>query len=422
MKETFEAIIEKIDQGDIEQALNDAEDLLKEGDDDTKRHVAELYFELGLVDKAKVIIEELMFRYPDHGELFAFAAECYIDLGEEDEAIEMLTEIAEDDPAYLQAQLLLADLYQSQGLEEVAEQKLQTAEKKAPDEPIIQYSLGEFYLSRGDYNKSVSYYKKVNHQKDASLPKELKPELRLAEAYSATGQFEEALDYYEQGLQKDEEPQGLFGYGYTAMQVEDYDLAIKQFHRLKEVDPSFTTVYPYLSRALRMKGMSEEALEVVKEGMNHDEFNEELYLEAGRIALAQGKAAEGEEHLRKVIALNPSNLEAVRELLFFLQEDEQHEEIEELIDFLEDYGEVDPLFSWYKAKAKYEQDEFDEAVALYDEISAHFEEDLQFVEEMAAICMEAGRIEEAKAKYRWVLKNDTDRHDIEEQLMRMEME
>src|SRR5690554_5666978 len=135
--------------------------LSKTADDELKRTITELYYELGLVDRALQLVEELMFHYPDHGELFAFAAECYMELGQEDEALELLQEIHENDPAFVQAQLLLADLYQNQGMDEVAEQKLLRAEKLTKGEPIILYGLGEFYLSRGDYQQSIPYLKKV---------------------------------------------------------------------------------------------------------------------------------------------------------------------------------------------------------------------------------------------------------------------
>ena len=82
-----------------------------------------------------------------------------------------------------------------QSLDEVAEQKLLLAAKKAPNEMIISYGLGEFYLGRGDYIKSIPYLKKVVHSKE-QIPN-VSVELLLAEAYSASGQFEDAMMYYE---------------------------------------------------------------------------------------------------------------------------------------------------------------------------------------------------------------------------------
>ncbi|GAF19841.1 TPR repeat protein [Bacillus sp. JCM 19046] len=105
------------------------------------------------MEQAKHIINQLLELYPDEGSLFILAAEMMIDADEEDEAIEQLLEVREDDDSFLQAQLLLADLYQLQALDEVAEQKLLAAAKKAPEEMIITYALGEFYLDQAHTTK-----------------------------------------------------------------------------------------------------------------------------------------------------------------------------------------------------------------------------------------------------------------------------
>ncbi|GAE34569.1 tetratricopeptide repeat protein [Halalkalibacter akibai] len=150
----IEKVMQGIEQGHVEKGLTELASLEKTGDHQLKYDIAEAYYQLGHIDKAKNLVDELLMLYPDEGSLYAFAAELLIDLDEEDEAIELLLEIKEHDPAYLQAQLLLADLYQLQSLDEVAEQKLLKAAEKAPNEPIISYGLGEFYLGRGDYIKA----------------------------------------------------------------------------------------------------------------------------------------------------------------------------------------------------------------------------------------------------------------------------
>ncbi len=204
-----EEALAAIEAGNVQKGL----ELLNEAEKKTTKHeekyqLAEIYYELGHLERAKVIVDELLLLYPDEGSLYVMAAEIMIDHEQEDEAIDLLLEIGEDDPAFLQAQLLLADLYQMQALDEVAEQKLLLAAQKAPDEVIISYGLGEFYLERGDYNKSIPYLKKVLHSSEP-LP-DVQIELKMAEAYSASGQFEEAMYYYQQGLKEKLEPNAFW--------------------------------------------------------------------------------------------------------------------------------------------------------------------------------------------------------------------
>ncbi|UCZ54790.1 tetratricopeptide repeat protein [Bacillus shivajii] len=420
MNEKLQEAIQLIEQGKSEEGIQKAEKLVKEADDETKRTAAELFYELGLVDRSLEIIEELMFRYPDHGELFAFAAECYGELGKEDEAIEMLSEIKEDDPAFLQAQLLLADIYQNQGLEEVAEQKLIQAQKLAPEEPVLQYGLGEFYLNRGDYLQSIPYFKKVVHNEKFLQDHPLNPALRIAEAYSATGQFEEALDYYQQGLGKEETPEGLFGFGITALQVKDYETATKQLIQLKDLDPDFTTLYPYLGKALREQSFLNEALDILQEGLKRDEFNEDLYLEMAKVQFLKGNGEAGKDFLQKVIALNPSNVSAVKELFVYFMEEEDYEDVLDLMEFLDDYGEYDPLFERYKAKALYETDDLDGAVQAYEKaIEDGDDQDSTLLEEAGFAYLEVGKKKEGISILEKLLSLEPERYDIEERIIQL---
>ncbi|MBU9723936.1 MULTISPECIES: tetratricopeptide repeat protein [Bacillaceae] len=409
-----EAII-MIENGQHEKALKKIEQLAISEDDETKRTIAELYYELGLLDRALPIVEELMFRYPDHGELFAFAAECYSELGKEEEAIDMLTEISDSDPSYSQAQMLLADIYQNQGLDEVAEQKLLQAVKYSPEEPIIQYGLGEFYLSRGDYSKSIPYFKKIIHSNKFSY-EGLNPEVRLAEAYSATGQFEEALEYYDRGVKKNDDPEALFGYGYTALQLEEYETAIKQFSKLKEIDPNYTTLFPYLGKAFRAENRLDEAIDILSEGLLKDEYNEELYLEMAKVQFHKGNANEGKGYLEKVIAINPSNTSAVKELLLYFHESEHYDESLELLSFLADYKEYDPVFERFKGKALYETDDLNGAVEAYKEAIKGVEDDEELLEEAAFAFIEYGEKEQGILLLEKLLQLQPDRYDIEERL------
>ncbi|UTR14646.1 tetratricopeptide repeat protein [Salipaludibacillus sp. LMS25] len=422
MNEKLARAIQLIEQGQHEEGLKKVEEIGKEADDETKRTISELYYELGLVDKALSLLEPLMFKYPDNGELFAFAAECYSELGKEDEAIDMLTEIKYNDAAYVQAQLLLADLYEHQGLSEVAEQKLLEAIKNEPDNPVLQFGLGEFYLSRGEYRQAISYYKKAIYQ--GKLPDDLpvNPKLKLAEAYSATGEFEDAMVNYKEGLEDDETPDGLFGYGFTSLQIEDYETAITVFNRLIEIDPDYTTVYTYLAKAYVAEKKFSEALKVLEEGIKKDEFNEELYLELAKLQFSLGNNQKGVEFLEKVIALNPSNVSAVKELLFYFDDEEDYESLIELLAFLDDYGEFDPLFERYRGKALFEENDIEGAVKAYDIALESLIKDEILLEEAATVYLVAGNKERAVHLLEDFLLLQPHRFDIEERLVDLKRE
>ncbi|WP_245308165.1 tetratricopeptide repeat protein [Halalkalibacter urbisdiaboli] len=414
MINAIEKAMDDIEAGKVEEGLSTLEKVSKTADHETKYSIAEVYYELGHLDKAKALIEELLMLYPDEGSLFIFLAEIMIDANEEDEAIDLLLEVSEEDPTYLQAQLLLADLYQMQALDEVAEQKLLSAAKKAPDEVVISYGLGEFYLDRGDYVKSIPYLKKALHQKD-ELPN-VHIELKLAEAYSASGQFEEAMQYYREGLTDHLDPHALFGYGFTAFQIGDMIIAIEQLEALKALDPDFTSLYPYLAKAYEAENRIDEAVETLKDGMAVDEYNEQLYILAGKLSFKQHRPEDGEHFLRKVIALNPSNIEAIHTLAAYLKHDKQFEELLELISHTKSYGEDDPLLTWYEAVALKEADDYEGAFQRFLEVEKGFAEDPDFLEEFGYFLLEYGMREKAIDCFQSLMEMDSSRLEIKELL------
>ncbi|WP_096200924.1 tetratricopeptide repeat protein [Bacillus sp. FJAT-45350] len=411
-------VFELIEAGEVEKGLAMLENIEQDANHDTKYTIAETYFELGHIDKAKNIIDELLMLYPDEGSLYAFAAELLIDLGEEDEAIEMLLEIKEEDPAFLQGQLLLADLYQMQGLDEVAEQKLLFASKLAPEEPIIAYGLGQFYLERGDYNKSIQFFKKVLQSGETF--EHVSINLCLAEAYSATGQFEDALGYYEKGLKERTEMSAVFGYAYTAYQLEMFPLAIEQFKIVKEMDHEFSSLYPYLAKAYEAEHFLDKAMTVLEDGLKVDEYNEELYVHAGKLSFKMKDPEKGEDYLRKVIAINPSHFEAVRTLAAYLKHEEKYEDLLELVSHIKDFGETDPLLDWYEASALKEEDDYEKASVIYEEIQSQFQHDPDFLEEYGHFLLEMGERDRAIVELTKALTLDKGRIHISEFITELE--
>lgn len=120
-------------------------------------------------------------------------------------------------------------------------------------------------------------------------------ELKLAEAFSATGEFEDALHYYQRGIEESMTPDALFGFGFTAYQAGDMTVAIEQLEALKSLDSDFTSLYPYLAKAYESENRLTEALEVLKDGMSADEFNDQLYLLAGKINFKQQDPIQGRQ-------------------------------------------------------------------------------------------------------------------------------
>ncbi|MBA2870189.1 tetratricopeptide (TPR) repeat protein [Anoxybacillus calidus] len=416
----IEKLVRLVENGEIEKALALIPKVKAECSDEEKYMLAEHLFSWGLLPEARDILEELSYRYPDEGDILLFLAEVYTELDEEEKAINILAEIDENDPTYPRACLLAADLYQMQGLDEVSERKLLLAYEKLPNEPIIQFALGEFYLTKGEYQKSVEFYKKVL-EKETTLAGTSIPQ-RLAEALSLSGQFEEALPYYEEALNEKLEIHTLFGYGFTAFQAGYYQTAIEKLKELKELDAEYIPLYLYLAKAYEHEGDLQKSYETVKEGLKVDEWNKELLLYAGKIALKLGKPDEAEEHLRAAVNVDPGYIEALLTLTKLLLHEERYEDVVACIEEAMKQGEYDPQFEWDLARAKHQLEMYSDALKHYQEAYTFFKNEVDFLEEYAYFLIEEGNRKTAKQLFEQILQIDPTHTEAAEMVLQLEEE
>ncbi|WP_214875566.1 tetratricopeptide repeat protein [Exiguobacterium sp. CH10] len=384
-------IIEMLESGETEHALAHIEELEKDGSDDDRLAIADLYLELGLADRATEVLSKLYVDYEGDPNVALSLAEAYLDSDREEEAIAVLEKVKSDDAeTQVRSLVLLADLYQSQGLDEVAVKKLMEALEKNPDEPLLIYGLAELYASTGSFEQAIPLYARLPKM---NLPSEIDYQADYAEALTMVGSFEEALDEYEKATHRNLNT--VFGHAMTAHRIGREEVAIKQFKELQAMDPDFTSLYLPYTEALDANGQTEEALEIVDQGITRDDYNDELRHVKAKLLLKLGNRDGAVKELREALVLNPESLQATELILSILFEAGEIDDVLETIDALEDHT-TSPLMTWYKAKAKYELEEYDEAVSLYASIEPMMKEDVSFVTEWATLLIEEGRRQDAR--------------------------
>lgn len=414
----LENAIQLVEEGNVEEGLKVIKELREYSNDDEKYTIAENYHKWGFVEEAKEIVEELISRYPDEGELFVFLAEIMIDLDMEEEAIDILEQISGDDPVYLESLVLQADLFQMQGLYEVSEQKLLLAKEKSGDEPIIDFALAELYSSHGEYGKSIPYYEKVLRENDEIAG--VNVNARIAESYGTTGKFEEALPYYEEAVKKQEDSNTLFGFGVTAFQAKYFKKAIEILCRLKELDPDYGSLYLYLAKAYEEEGSLAESFQTLLEGLEVESLNKELNFYAGKISMMLGDKENAEKHLRAAVGIDPGYVEATLQLSKFLLREERFEDVVECLDTVMSYGEYDEQFEWDLALSKNKLEQYSDALNHYRHAYTFFKETPEFLEEFGYFLMEEGKRQEAIDVFKELLKLDPMKYEIEELISDLE--
>ncbi|WP_430534138.1 tetratricopeptide repeat protein [Listeria rocourtiae] len=396
-----EQMLAALEQENLPEAQKYFKQTLQDGTDEEQYFLAEQLMQLGFLEEAEDLYELLLAKYKDEGELLVRAAEVAIEKDDIEGAMAYLEQVNAQDEAYPESLLVLADLYQMQGLFEVTEAKLQQAKSLLPNEAVIDFALGEFYLSTAKFASAVQSYQAVL---DAGVTEIAGSQIfeRIAESLASSGSFEEAIRYYEMAIAEQEDVNTLFGLGLTSFQAKDYTKAISSLERLKEHDPGFTTLYTYLAKSYEENGEQEKALEALVDGLKQDEFNKELFLEAGKLAWKNDRVADAEHYFRQAIALDPEFIEAILEVNKILLKKDDYEGIVELVESLESEIVTEPQIFWDVSVAYQELDIYNKAKESYELAYPHFSENPTFLKEFGLFLREDGDIaksEEVLAKY-----------------------
>lgn len=406
-----EQTLDLLTAGQYEEAKKKFAWALRKDDDEMVHSLAEELAALGFTNMAKRAYEKLLERYPDEDELRVDLAELAVNAGDDDQALDYLAQIPPTSPAYLQSLLAAADLYQTQGLFEVAEQKLLEALRLAPDEQVIQFALAELYFDIKQYHKAVAYYlglikQGVTHFAQVNLVQ------RLGVSYAEAGKFDQALGYLEQIHEEDLDADARFQLAFTQLQLKHYDDARKNFEKLRELNPDYATLYPYLADIYVHQGNPRQALATLQEGIGVDEYNPQLYERASRLAEQLGDDKLARQYLQTIVDQDPDNVTGVRLLSDLLvRQGDAAANRELLTTYLKD-GSPDAHLLWNLGRADAALDDYDAALQHYDAARAELMTDAEFVRDAAFFYRNAGCREAAQECVAAALQFEQDDPDM----------
>lgn len=352
-------------------------------------HLAEDLYHLGFLEETQMIYKQLLALYPKDDELKIGLAEIAIEANEIDSAMDWLLDIPEESEIFPQALLVLADLYQVQGLYEVSEQKLLKAKDILPDEPVIQFALAELHFSMGKYAQAIRAYEELMIQGYDEFTG-INLANRCGSAYSALGDLDQAVEYLEQSVEENETVNALFELGVTYMQQKEFKRAIEMFFKLKDLDPSYTSVYPNLAQSLEEENQLEKAAEIVQEGLRMDQYNYELFAIGAEVALKLEQEETAEEYYLEAMALVPENESLQLAYSNLLLKQERLEETVSLIEKALGNGQSDPQFYWNLAVANEKMEEYVQAEKAFEQAYLALRQNKDFLKTYIYFLKEAG--------------------------------
>lgn len=415
---TVNNIISLLENGQQTEAMQQYNQMLHNGTDDEKFDLAEEFNRLGFLEEAASLLENLLVKYPEEGELSVLLAETYLELGREEEAMLLLEKIESNDENYPQVLLLLADLYQMNGLFEVSEQKLLTAKELLPEEEVIDFALGELYGELGRFTEAIKSYEKVL-KNDITELAGINIHQRMAEMLSAIGQFEDALPHYDLAIEDKLEINTLFGYALTALQAGSNKTAINKFEELLVMDPEYHSAYLYLGKAYEREEDLNKSFDAILRGIRYDEFNKDLSFYGGKIALKLGDEVEAERLLRDSIAIDPGFTESVLTLNKLFLHQERYVDTLDLITQVKSENGEEPQLLWDEAVCHQQLEEFSQALNKYKIAYTYFKDNHEFLTDYGYFLIEEGKSNEAVEIFSKLLKKDPSNTEYQELIDRL---
>ncbi|MQB90779.1 tetratricopeptide repeat protein [Limosilactobacillus reuteri] len=412
-----EQMLDQLEAGKLKEAQNSFKLALINDDDDMLFSLAEELYALGFLQQARTIYLKLLDCYPDEDELKTNLATIAIDEGHNDEALSYLAQIKPDSPAYVQSLLVTADLYQTEEEFEVTEEKLKEAYALAPDEPAVEFALGEFYFMVGQYSEAIQYYFQLIKNGYTDFAK-VDIAGRLGICYAQSGQFKKALGYFNQVKPEYQTSDIRFQKGLTRLQLGDTEKAIKTLEDLINDDNQYASAYPELAKAYEKENKYQQALRVVQEGLSVDQYNEYLYSLAAEITSYLGDQKLMKKYLVKAHELAPENMTITLQYSNFLLHQHDDEANIKLLSPLVKEDETDPQLYWNLARSYQRTDQLELAGKYYEAALPAYSENPTFLKELINYYRETGETDKLMDElehYLRLVPTDTEMQDLYDQ-------
>ncbi|MHC5374559.1 tetratricopeptide repeat protein [Enterococcus sp. LJL120] len=389
-----EKVIQAIENEDLVLAQEHLQAALKHDEADLLAALGDELLTRGFLEEAQQIFTQLVENSPETGAFYIPLAEIAIDNNQVEEAFEYLEKVTTDDEAYPQSLLVTADLYQMLGIPEVSEAKLLEVQTYLPEEPLIDFALGELYFSNDQFGEAIARYQKLVHQGVSEISGVLMDE-RIGTALGMAGEFEEAIPYLEAAVAVEATDDRLFQLAFTYLQIKENQKAIHYLQQLRETNPQYQSLYLFLAEALQEEELLEEAQNVIEEGLRENPFQVDLYHFASENAFRLHDVKRSEELLLQALELGEKQEETLLTLSNLYLSEERYQEVVDTINRMEETD--NPYAEWNLAKAYEQLEDFDVARVHYEQAAHELEHEAEFLKDYGIFLRDEGNLTQAKA-------------------------
>lgn len=358
-----EDTIDFLHKGDLVGMQHSLAKALENDNEDLLADLAEYMQMMGFIDESHQIYDKILSNDENNSSYLLNLAEIAENDGNLDEALDYLYQITSDDENYVAALVKIADLYQLDGDFETATDKLLEAEKLS-DSSLVTFALAENYYAAGDFYQAIQAYQKLVSEEIYALTK-ISIEQRIGDSYAKMGQFENAIEFLENAIKFDKNPENYYELATLYMEIDEISRAIETFQKLDDLDAQFIFYEEAFAQAYEMNQEFDKARQIAELGLSKNPNSVSLRHFLSRNAYQQKNFAKAEEHLKKALELPENHDETVFLLANLYYNQDDFEAVVDLVDLLE---EEHLLAQWIFAESYKELEQDSQAEALYDEL------------------------------------------------------
>ncbi len=269
-------------------------------------HLGDAYWAVGKLEEALRKYDEALKRDPRAVDATVKSAALMQELGNNSKAIERARLALELAPQHALARAILGNALFATLEYSAAEEQYMTAIRLQPKFPYFLERLGELLVKRNDTAKAVTVYRRILEHD----PPHLGAHQQLAKLYRQ--EKKPALAQYHLGFM-------AFASGKPKEAIEHYQAAVRQDPTLKGAYLDLATIY------LRQKD-PRTAASMAAKALALDSSDAVAHSILGQSRIAEGKAQEGREHLRRAIEANPGYSAAYLHLADLLKSEQKCQE------------------------------------------------------------------------------------------------
>lgn len=359
---------------------------------EAKVTVGSYLHEHGYFEMAQLLFEQALAKDPSD-EVRILLADIYFESGREDDAIVLLDAVQPKTQGFIDANILLAEIYASQGLYDVAVHKIEQLETDYLETDEVKLLIGETYFAYGFFEEALEAFQQVDSTAYAQANIDVIH--RLATCWYEVGEYEQALPYFEQVMTAQKQtPADEFAYARTLIQVEQPERAKQVLEQLIVAEPAYTQAIALLVELLLESDDENQALQVIEDGLKHNEFADQLKLQQALLLKKQGHLEQAENILKKLIMQYPNTFTIIKHLLELYLVQERFAELLAIVGELEAMGEFDPVLEWYKALAYNGEEEYDQAKYQFEQAAYFLSDNVDFLTDYAKFLREEGAIKQ----------------------------